>query len=195
MIKQNFYYLKPKKERLDYLLTNYRDMDQIIHTKKQSLAVLVSNEIAYAKKKSKGEIGVPISKTNNIVSPTEAEAIEHVLVMKSIEEGKLSEELDKNLPDSKRINREIFDINLLYNEYHLLNCHMESMPLESKKDFIPYINRKVSIYKLADKYVIEPESVKQRLYRIRKQLKETVLAYMDDYSDTSNLKEECYEKE
>ena len=49
-------YLKSKKERLDYLLTNYRDLDQIIHRKKQSLAYLVSNEIAYAKKKSKGDI-------------------------------------------------------------------------------------------------------------------------------------------
>ena len=181
MIKQNFYYLKSKKERLDYLLTNYRDLDQIIHRKKQSLAYLVSNEIAYAKKKSKGDIGVDISKTNELISQTEAEAIEHVLVMESIENGKLNEELIKNLPDTERINKELFDINLLMNEYHLLICHMESLPLEAKKDFIPYINGKTTIYKLAEKYFIEPESAKQRLYRIRKQLKETVLFYMKEY--------------
>lgn len=181
MIKRNLYYLKPKKERVEYLLTNYRDIEQIIHTKKQSLALIVSNERAFSRKKNRRELGVTISKTNDFISQTEAEAIEHVQIMESIENGTLCEALIDDSLDAELINMEIFDINLLNNEYNLLRCHMESLPLENKKIFIPYTNRRITIEKLAGKLFIEEESVKQRLYRIRKNLKETVLPYMEEY--------------
>lgn len=80
---------------------------------------------------------IPIGKTNDLISQTEREAIEHVQVMESIENGTLCDSLIDESIDTELINMAIFDINILSNEYNLIRCHMDSMPIDNKKVLIP----------------------------------------------------------
>lgn len=181
MAKQSNYCSKSCEERVDFILSNYGQMDQLIRAKTESLVYVISNQRAYNRKKDADELGVRIQTSRVFRSMTEEEAIERVMLNESIENGEIAEELKEGIDNLKEINEAIFDIRLLRNEYKLIECHVNSLSLESKKIIVPYLKRETNVCKLAAKLCIEGSSVKQRTYRIRKQIKEMVLPYFVEY--------------
>lgn len=182
MIKQKENYCdKTKEKRFEYVWDNFYRMEELLKTEKESLQYYISNEKAYQKKNRNQELGVRIQKSNDFYSLTEEEAIERVLIGESIEKGRLSEELLKEVENVDEINRMIFSFKLLRNEYKLLQCHILSLPADSKSIIFQYINKEATLAKLSGKFAIEENSVKQRIYRIKKQVKEMVFPFMENY--------------
>lgn len=103
------------------------------------------------------------------------------MLNESIENGEISEDLKEGIDNIEEINEAIFDIRLLKNEYRLIECHVNSLSLESKKIIVPYLKKETDARKLAKQLCIEETSVKQRTYRIKKQVKQMVLPYMGEY--------------
>lgn len=181
MAKQSNYCSRSCEERIDFILSNYGQMDQLIKAKTESLVYVISNQRAYNRKKGADELGVRIQTSRVFRSMTEEEAIERIMLNESIENGEISEDLKEGIDNIEEINEAIFDIRLLKNEYRLIECHVNSLSLESKRIIVPYLKKETDAKKLAKQLCIEETSVKQRTYRIRKQIKEMVLPFLEEY--------------
>jgi len=129
------------------------------------------------------EVGVRIRTSRDFYSVTEEEAIERVMISENIKNGTLSKEMIEDTSDADMIRQMLFSINLLKNEYKILECHIHGLSMANKEILLPYVNKKTNLERLSKKLCIEPDSVKQRIYRIKKQLKETVFLYMKDYEE------------
>lgn len=181
MAKQSNYCSRSCEERINFILSNYGQMDQLIMAKTESLVYVICNQRAYNRKKDADELGIRIQTSAIFRSMTEEEAIERVMLKECIESGVISEELQEGIDNIDEVKQAIFDIRLLRNEYKLVECHISSLSLETKSIILPYLKKETNASKLAAKMCIEENSVKQRTYRIRKQIKEMVLPYFVEY--------------
>jgi len=182
MVKQE-YCIKKKEARFEYVWDNFYRMEDVIKAKEESLVCFILNERACKKKSSMEEVGVRIRTSRDFYSVTEEEAIERVMISENIKNGTLSKEMIEDTSDADMIRQMLFSINLLKNEYKILECHIHGLSMANKEILLPYVNKKTNLERLSKKLCIEPDSVKQRIYRIKKQLKETVFLYMKDYEE------------
>lgn len=96
--------------------------------------------------------------------------------------GAISKDMENGIENVKAINQAIFDLHVMKNEYYIVVRHVESLPYKTKKIIVPYLKGEKDLQELADEMCIEKDSAKQRTYRIRKQIKDKVFPYFEDYS-------------
>lgn len=181
--KNEEYYKKGAKERLDFIFENYKNFDKVLDGQKETLIFLITCEREYNRHSQVGDIGIRVQTSEVFSDPTANDGIERYEIDKAISESKYSEEFFREIEDKEYILTKIWELKLMRLEYMQLCNKILNLDKEETYIMESYLKKRKSTYELAEEFSVEPESIKQRVYRIRKHLIKDMLNEMGQYAN------------
>ena len=181
--KNEEYYKKGAKERLDFIFENYKNFDKVLDGQKETLIFLITCEREYNRHSQVGDIGIRVQTSEVFSDPTANDGIERYEIDKAISESNYSEELFREIEDKEYILTKIWELKLMRLEYMQLSNKILNLDEEETYIMESYLKKRKSTYELAEEFSVEPESIKQRVYRIRKHLIKDMLNEMGQYAN------------
>lgn len=181
--KNEEYYKKGAKERLDFIFDNYKNFDKVLDGQKETLIFLITCEREYNRHSQVGDIGIRVQTSEVFSDPTANDGIERYEIDKAISESKYSEEFFREIEDKEYILTKIWELKLMRLEYMQLCNKILNLDKEETYIMESYLKKRKSTYELAEEFSVEPESIKQRVYRIRKHLIKDMLNEMGQYAN------------
>ena len=85
--KNDDYYKKNAKERLDFIFENYKNFDKVLNGQKDTLIFLVTCEREYNRRSQVGDIGIRVQTSGAFSDPTANDGIERYEIDKAISES------------------------------------------------------------------------------------------------------------
>lgn len=177
-----WYLNKSTGERVDFLYMNYPRLKRIMKGYQDSLYILIKNEREYSKHTG-NDIGVRIMTTVGISDPTQKQAMENMLILEAIQNFRLTDDCLAGINDTRAIKEAYFELTVMKREIDLLNTRIKALSQDDEMIVSAYINRGKSIYDLAEDLCIEPESVRKKLYRIKRKIKKDMMPFMLEYEE------------
>lgn len=181
--KNEEYYKKGAKERLDFIFENYKNFDKVLDGQKETLIFLITCEREYNRHSQVGDIGIRVQTSEVFSDSTANDGIERYEIDKAISESKYSEEFFREIEDKEYILTKIWELKLMRLEYMQLCNKILNLDKEETYIMESYLKKRKSTYELAEEFSVEPESIKQRVYRIRKHLIKDMLNEMGQYAN------------
>lgn len=181
--KNEEYYKKGAKERLNFIFENYKNFDKVLDGQKETLIFLITCEREYNRHSQVGDIGIRVQTSEVFSDPTANDGIERYEIDKAISESKYSEEFFREIEDKEYILTKIWELKLMRLEYMQLCNKILNLDKEETYIMESYLKKRKSTYELAEEFSVEPESIKQRVYRIRKHLIKDMLNEMGQYAN------------
>ena len=181
--KNEEYYKKGGKERLDFIFENYKNFDKVLDGQKETLIFLITCEREYNRHSQVGDIGIRVQTSEVFSDPTANDGIERYEIDKAISESKYSEEFFREIEDKEYILTKIWELKLMRLEYMQLCNKILNLDKEETYIMESYLKKRKSTYELAEELSVEPESIKQRVYRIWKHLIKDMLNEMGQYAN------------
>lgn len=182
--KNEEYYKKSAKQRLDYIFAHYKNFDKVLNGQKETLIFLITCERAYNRRSQKGDIGIQVQTSGLFSDPTANEGMERYEIDKAIREADYSEDFFLDIVDKEYILTKIWELKLMQLEYMQLRNKILNLDEEETYILESYLKKHKSTYELAEEFSVEPESIKQRVYRIRKHLMKEMLSEIGQYANT-----------
>ena len=182
--KQNDYYKKSAKERLNFIFENYKNFDKVLNGQKETVIFLITCEREYSRRSQVGDIGIRVQTSGEFSDPTANDGIERYEIDKAISESDYSEDFFKDIEDKEHILTKIWEFKLMQLEYMQLRSKIANLDEEETYIMEAHLKKQKSTYELAAEFSVEPESIKQRVYRVRKHLIKDMLNEMSQYANT-----------
>ncbi len=164
----SYYRLAPRK-RMDVIVYNIDSFPAMIRDYEMDLEEWLLSRRSAARQESLGDLGVRIQSGNNASSPTENAAYEKLQVENIIKTGRL-DEFCYRLPDHDEIERALKEIRLMRHEYERLKNRIRFLRSDEKNVFERYIRWQDRSAELSNELSITQESVRKKIYRIKKKL-------------------------
>lgn len=190
----NYYRLKPQA-RLDKIYTNFDNFPGIIADYEYEMAEWIKGNLAKARRDAVGELGVRVQTSNFRRSITEDRAIENLEVERIIRETDLEDSSWDRIEDSDEIMRGLLEISLMRREYKRFKSRLRRLSSPNKEIFQNYICHKKRMHALSAEIEIMDDSVRKRIYRIKKQVYSGFVENLDCYDDNTIFELEIYEEE
>lgn len=165
------------KERINMIYMNYPTFEDIIKGYRQGLIYEITAQKSYNRKSNKGDLGVRVQVSGIHSDITADQAIENVLIGDALDTGNLSEDFYAGTDDRNELTRKVQIYWMMQNEYALFTAQLKTMDREDALIIRPYIIKEKSIGELAEDLHIEPESVRKKVYRIKKKLVAQIQPY------------------
>lgn len=160
-----------------------KDFDKVLDGQKETLIFLITCEREYNRHSQVGDIGIRVQTSEVFSDPTANDGIERYEIDKAISESKYSEEFFREIEDKEYILTKIWELKLMRLEYMQLCNKILNLDKEETYIMESYLKKRKSTYELAEEFSVEPESIKQRVYRIRKHLIKDMLNEMGQYAN------------
>ena len=158
------------KVRIGIIFHNYSYFPKLIEGYKEGLIHEITTQTMYNKRRENGDLGIRIQSSGHHSDMTANAAIENVMIGNLIDEGILSEDILEYVDDRQETTQKIIIYLMMKGEYNVIQAQMESVYGLDKEILIPYMTKQKNVYEIADKVGIEPDSVRKRIYRIKKNL-------------------------
>lgn len=179
-----YYRLSPKK-RIDLIITNYDCFPAMCKDYERNLSEWIKDCRAKAKRDAIGDLGVRIQAGNSRFSVTEIHALENMEIEKMLADGDIDS--CENLEDYEEILRGVKELQLMLKEYKDLKSKISTLHVRERGPFENYICRKCRSTELSEELQINFDSVRKKMYRIKKKVCSDLLEQLDDYDDESIL--------
>ncbi len=169
----NIYYRYGKgspKERVDLIYVNYLQFKSIIEGCKSKLIYEIEAEKEYIHRKDLGDLGVRVQTTGHYSDRTCNQAIAKVILEDELGQEELSDGTLKGLEDSEEFIYKHRVLRMMQREYRCFDGQLHMLPIESQRIILPYLMHEKDYVQIADELGITVESVRKRVYRIRKEL-------------------------
>ncbi len=180
----SYYKLAPKK-RLDVIVNNFDSFPAMIRDYEMDIEEWLLARRSAARQESLGDLGVRVQ-SNNTSSPTENATFEKMQVEGIIKTGKL-DAFSYKLPDHDEIERALMEIRLMRREYDRMKNRIRLLRSDEKNVFERYIRWQDRTAELSDELSITQESVRKKIYRIKRKLYANFADNLDLYDDDSIL--------
>lgn len=177
------YYRLSPRDRLDKIYANFDCFPGIIADYEYEMAEWIKGNLAKARRDAVGDLGVRVQTSNFRRSITEDRAIENLEVERIIRETDLQDSSWDRIEDSDEIMRGLLEISLMRREYLRFMSRLRSLSGQNKEIFQNYLNHRKRMHALSDEYDILNDSVRKRIYRIKKQVYAGFVENLDNYDD------------
>ncbi len=158
------------KVRIGIIFHNYPYFPKLIEGYKEGLIHEITTQTMYNKRRENGDLGIRIQSSGHHSDMTANAAIENVMIGNLLDEGVLSEDILEYVDDRQETTQKIIIYLMMKGEYNVIQAQMESVYGLDKEILIPYMTKQKNVYEIADEVGIEPDSVRKRIYRIKKNL-------------------------
>lgn len=176
------YYRECMEKRIDYMYTHFDHFESMIQGYRDSLIMMIVNQKAYNRKGNHENMGIRVKTSGGLSNPTQNMAMDHMILGEYIDRSEITDELLEGVDNQEEIVLGVFELHLMKSEYRTLNGLIKAMTREDRKLLTAYLNKHMSLYEVADKLSIEPESAMKRLGRLRRNLKNRMMPFMRDYA-------------
>ena len=169
----NIYYRYGKgspKERVDLIYVNYPQFKSIIEGCRSKLIYEIEAEKEYSHRKDIGELGIRVQTTGHYSDRTSSQAIANVMLEEELGQEELSDDTLKGLEDTEEFIHKHRVLRMMQREYRCFDGQLHMLPIESQRIILPYLKHEKDYVQIADELGITVESVRKRVYRIRKEL-------------------------
>lgn len=157
-------------ERANLIYMNYSTFEVIIECFKEDLINDIQSEQQYIRRSGQGELGVRVQGSGMHSDPTASQAGSFILLDKLISDETLSEEELGDLLDCENLLYRYRTLYLMKKDYHRFNLQLKKLEPSDRKIMIPFLNREKDYIQLSDEQGISIESMRTRVYRIRKDM-------------------------
>ena len=181
----SYYRLAPGK-RMDLIVYNIDSFPAMIRDYEMNVEEWLLSRRSAARQEALADLGVRVTGGFNAASPTENAVFEKMWVENIIKTGK-PDDLFYRLPDHEEIERALMEIRLMRREYDRLKNRIRFLRADEKSVFERYIRYQDRTAELSDELSITQESVRKKIYRIKKKLYAGFADSLDVYDDESIL--------
>lgn len=165
------------KRRIEIILDNYPNFQEIMDGYEESLKFLIINDRRVSRRKGREELGIRVQKSG--ISDTTADAaIERVMLSDAIRSGDMEEEL-KDLECPEQYRREAEVIREMRDDYLLIRSQIKTLPWPEYKVLNSYLNGAHDLLKLMDEIECTYDGVKNRLKRARNHIRQSTTFYLE----------------
>lgn len=158
------------KERANLIYMNYPTFEVIIECFKEDLINDIQSEQQYIRRSSQGELGVRVQGSGIHSDPTLSQAHSFIILDKLISDETLSEDELGDLLDCENLMYRYRTLYLMKKDYHRFNLQLKKLEPSDREIMIPFLNREKDYIQLSDEQGITIESMRKRVYRIRKDM-------------------------
>lgn len=169
-------------ERVDYLYMNYQNIQRILSSQQEALAMRV-NMLRESSIHHNEELGVTVMTSRSSGGITERQAEDRVYTLECVKNYRLPNSVLIGIEDTKEIKDGFYELVMLRLEYDLFKNRIGKLSEDDGYILLSYVSRKKSVEELSEMLAIEPESVRKKLYRIKKKLKAIMLPLMLKYEE------------
>lgn len=164
------YKIKNLCKRTEIILCNFTRFPYIIASERESLKYWIIEDRRYGRSHQKEELGVSVHGTG-ASDITAREALERIEVSQWVESRGITDEMLKSIQSEELIEK-LDTINLMESDYRIFCRIYKGLPQGDQKILNLRIVDDKTLEEISEIYCIEPESVKKRLQRIRKNIRE-----------------------
>ena len=164
------------EDRINYIFSNFDQMEGKLKSFKEELIYEISEEKLSTRKSKVLDIGIR-TKSSSYSDITANTAIELGMIADYIESRNLSEELLEDVANPKNIVEKLDAYWNVCGEYKIFKMHLQDLDLEDRKTLLSYLYRRKTIEDIALDLGIENDSARKRIYRMKKQLEATLKPY------------------
>ena len=173
-IKIDEYLSNASDKRFEFLYENYSIMKVLIRDYREDLISDVIEMKLYNHRSEMGELGVRIQVSRSKSSPTERQAINHMMIEKAIDEGFLDDDFFEGTDNPEEIIRRVTVYQFVSADYETFAKKLQTLDPTEQRILKPYLLREKSMSDLANELGVDYRSAVKRVYRIRKRLSEIV---------------------
>ena len=157
-------------DRFDFIYKNFPIIKEMIADYKEELITEVLEQKLYNRKSDFGDLGVRVQISGRITNLTQSKAIEHMSIVKAIEDGLLDEEFFEDTDNRKELVEKVTCFLGIQADVIVFERKLRSLSIDDQKVLRPYLRSEKSIRDLESELGIDYQSVCKRVYRIRKKL-------------------------
>ena len=179
-----YYRLSPKK-RMDLIITNYDCFPAMCKDYERELSEWLKDSKEKARRAAIGDLGVRVQGGKSSSSVTEMCAIVNMEIERMMKECDLDS--CENIEDFEEILRGVHELHLMQREYRNLRSKISTLHMKERESFIKYICREKRSAELSEQLEIDFDSVRKKMYRIKKKVYNGFVENLDDYDDNSIL--------
>lgn len=158
------------KIRIGIIFHNYPFFPEVIKGYKEGLIHEITAQTMYNKRRQNGDLGIRIQNFGHHSDITANAAVENVMIEEFLDDGFLSDDILEFVDDKEKTTQKIIRYLMMKGEYNVIRTQLESVYGIDKDILLPYLTKEKNIYEIADKVGIEPDSVRKRIYRIKKNM-------------------------
>lgn len=168
------------QKRIEFIYKNYRDLDYL----KESYRDFAVETIAFLKQQENScddDLGVRVQTSFNTGSITERMAFENIMIKEMLDKNYVPNEFMDKEENQEFVNLVVFEWNIMRSEFSLFEKHLKTL---SRANFLiakAYLSREKGFEELGREYCVEPNSVKMRMYRIKKNLTKRMIPFFAEY--------------
>jgi len=157
------------RERVELLYRYYSEFEYVLSSYRTKLIEEIREQKIYNCRSQNGDIGVRVQ-TSTCGDPTFKMAILNDEIETMIDTKRLSESILEGVDSREETVDNILNLWMMQDHYQIFRQHVIGISKKKNRLLFPYISGKKTVDELADDFSIEPESVRQSLYRTKKLL-------------------------
>lgn len=169
-------------KRIDIILDYYKKFPSIIEGQKKILVLKIKNDREYIRQHRNEDVGNHFM-GNELSDPTACEAIENVYIEDMVFRGNDISELvtDLECEDNILYRRQFYILQKMQEEYMILQAQLPFLNSNEKRIFELCMEDGHDFQSIAEHEGMQVESVRSRVWQIRKKIKKSAANYMEKY--------------
>lgn len=166
------------KDRVGLIYKHFPTFLGIIESRVDGLVYLIENEKETARREELGDLGVRVQQSN-ISDVTGNTATSYAMIRKAIVECDFRFGVLDGTEREEEFKAEAFILKRMRKDYQLFNNQLNSLDPESREMLVTYMKSHKDAPELADSKGIANDSVRKQAYRIKEQIKDQMIKYME----------------
>lgn len=168
------------RKRIEYIYKNYKDLDYL----KESYRDYTVEMISFLKQQEHShddDLGVRVQTSFNSGSVTERTAFENIMIKEMLDKNYVPNEFMDEEENQEFVNIAVFEWNLMRSEFAIFEKNLRTLSHVNFTIARAYLSREKNFEELGKEYSIEPDSVKMRMHRIKRQLTDKMIPFFAEY--------------
>ncbi|MBE5870617.1 MAG: hypothetical protein E7294_05105 [Lachnospiraceae bacterium] len=164
-------------ERISIICEHYENFSGIVDSFEIGVFHMISSEKAYNRQSRRADLGVRIQSGNGYSDRTGDQAVENVMIKDAMKECDFSGDLLKDTDDSEKHRRDILTIQMMREEFDVLEAHLKALKKKEYRIFYSYLTGEKEIADIADEEHMLCESARNKISKTKKQLTQEILPF------------------
>ena len=166
-------------KKIDLICKHYHNFVKIIDGYAEGLCYVIYNDRISKHKSDIYELGVRVQTSGMHSDVTADTAISKVEIKRAVISCDFSGNELEGLAKKELYRKKAYLLRNMRADYELFNKQLNVLEDDESRIFLGYINKKLTLYDIADEKGIQPESAMKRVIRIKRRLKDHMLLFFE----------------
>lgn len=185
-----YYRLEPK-ERINFMYRNYSNFPAVMDKYESDLVDMIKDLLAAARRDALGDLGVRIQTGAMLKDPVGNIACEDDEIDRCLHDINYNGSIYEYINEPDEVLRGVVELGLMQWEYDKLCKGIKALQKKDYEVIFPFINQDCGLQELSVKLQYDPDTMKNKIYRIRKKLVTSISSSFIIYDDETILLRRC----